>query len=46
MGIVLIVLGVTLIAFVDYCCCKAASLAEQRTESMPQKNRVKGKSKD
>lgn len=42
MGIVLIGLGMALIAFVDYCCCRAASLAERQMEAMPPKEQSNG----
>ena len=42
MGIVLIVLGIVLVAFVDYCCCRAASLAEQQMEAMSPKEQSDG----
>ena len=32
MGKILVGAGFVLIAFLDYCCCRAASLAERRLE--------------
>lgn len=32
-------IGIAAIAFLDYCCCRAASLAEKRLDDLSQGNR-------